>query len=288
MVRLLGVVNVTPDSFSDGGLYPSVDAAVGAGLQMVDDGAWAVDVGGCSTRPGATPTDAQTELERVAPVVRALTRAGARVSIDSMDAGVVDACLSLGATMINDVSGGLYDNRMLDLAARSGATLVVSHWRAPSDQMAARAVYSDVAHEVRDELADRVDAALEAGVKASNLIVDPGIGFAKTASQNWELLTNLSVLRALGYELMIGTSRKSLFREILGTADLPEDEPGTRDDLTAASTALAALLGIDYVRVHNVPANRRAAAVGMRWRGEMPSGGTETRSSVTSELEVGD
>ncbi|MEP9362761.1 dihydropteroate synthase [Nocardioides sp. CN2-186] len=266
MVRLLGVVNVTPDSFSDGGRYPGADAAVRAGLQMAEEGAWAVDVGGCSTRPGASSVDTRTELERVVPVVRALVRAGVRVSIDSMNAEVVEACLDLGVTMVNDVSGGLHDDRMLGLAARTGATLVVSHWRATSDEMVAHAVYADVVREVRDELAERIEAALEAGVRSTNLILDPGIGFAKTASQSWDLLRNLPVLQSLGCELLVGTSRKSLFREILSAAD-GADDPQSRDDLTAASTAIASFIGVDYLRVHNIPANRRAAEVAMRWRG---------------------
>lgn len=272
MVNVFGVLNVTPDSFSDGGRYVDVDAAVRRGHELSSAGAWAVDVGGESTRPGAEAVPTDVELHRVLPVVERLTRAGLRVSIDTMHASVAAAALNAGATIVNDVSGGRFDPAILDVAADYDATLILSHWRAPSREMDRHAVYSDVVAEVVAELSQSVDAALDAGVGNAQLIVDPGIGFAKTGPHNWRLLQSLPVLRsALGLPIMVGTSRKRFLGDVVADARSPR----ARDDLTAVTSALATTAGADYVRVHDVASTSRAIAVAVAWIGGMhgsPSG----------------
>jgi dihydropteroate synthase len=245
----MGVVNTTPDSFSDGTLDP--DEAVRLGLALVAAGADLVDVGGESTRPGAGRVDEAEELRRVVPVVRGLAAAGAAVSVDTTRAAVARAALDAGASLVNDVSGGLADPAMLPLVADAGVPYVLMHWRGPSADMASRARYDDVVTEVRDELSARLDAAVAAGVDPSAVVLDPGLGFAKTAEHNWALLRRLDVLTALG-PVLVGASRKAFLGALLGDADGTPRPPQGRDVATAAVSVLAAQAGAWGVRVHDV------------------------------------
>ena len=203
----MGVVNVTPDSFSDGGLSFAADAAVAHGIALLEQGADIVDVGGESTRPGAARPPVEEEVRRVLPVVRELAAAGAVVSVDTMRAEVAARALDAGARLVNDVSGGLADPAMLPLMARAGAPYILMHWRGHSAGMQANAVYDDVVTDVLGELRLRIDAALEAGIPRGCLVVDPGLGFAKTPDHNWELLGRLGDVRGLGHPVLVGASR---------------------------------------------------------------------------------
>ncbi|HRI93981.1 MAG TPA: dihydropteroate synthase [Nocardioides sp.] len=270
MVVILGILNVTPDSFSDGERFRGPEDAIATGIQLFAAGADFVDVGGESTRPGAFPVDDELELQRVLPVVEGLAAEGVAVSVDTMKAGVAAACLEAGAVMVNDVSGGLHDPPILATVAEQHATLVLSHWRGPSRTMATRAVYDDVVAEVTAHLRGRADAARAAGVPESRLVLDPGIGFGKTSVHNWQLLANVATILDLGYPVMIGTSRKSFLGEL--TAQGRGAPPTERDDLTAITSALAAVSGCQYVRVHDVVATRRALAVADRWTSALGAG----------------
>lgn len=263
----MGVVNVTPDSFSDGGRYLDTGAAIAHGLALAADGADLVDVGGESTRPGAARVDPDEELGRVVPVVRALVAEGVRVSVDTMRASTAEAAVAAGATLVNDVSGGLADPDMARFVADAGVRFVVMHWRGHSDRMDSLAAYDDVVTDVRDELARRVDALLTAGVTAEQLIVDPGLGFAKLGAHNWEVLRRLDVLIALGYPVLVGASRKRFLGELLPPGHAVED----RDLPTAVVSALAARAGAWAVRVHDVRTTKLALAVEHAWRDPTPS-----------------
>ncbi|EXG79369.1 dihydropteroate synthase [Cryptosporangium arvum] len=257
----MGVLNVTPDSFSDGGRYENLDAAVSHAMELAGQGAEYIDVGGESTRPGAERVDADVEIERVVPVIRELASAGVAVSIDTTRAAVAEASLRAGASIVNDVSGGLADARMGAVVADAGCPWILMHWRGHSRRMQSLARYGDVVTEVRDELSARVDAALAAGVSSDALILDPGLGFAKTGVHNWELLARLDVLQALGFPVLIGASRKSFLGRLL--AD-DEDKPrpvDEREDATLAITVLSAQAGAWGVRVHEVRASVDAIAV---------------------------
>ncbi len=271
---VMGVVNVTPDSFSDGGLWLDPDAAVRHGLDLLDQGADLLDVGGESTRPGATRPPADEELRRVLPVVRGLAGAGARVSIDTMRAEVAQAALAAGAALVNDVSGGLADPAMAGVVAGAGVPFVVMHWRGPSSGMDELATYTDVVAEVRDELAVRVESLVEQGVARDQLVLDPGLGFAKRAEHNWQLLAHLDVLTALGLPLLVGASRKRFLGSLLPGADGEPRPAQDRDDATAATSALIALAGAWCVRVHDVPATADAVrvAAAVRSAAHRPSG----------------
>ena len=258
---VMGVVNVTPDSFSDGGAYLDADAAVAHGLALTAEGADLVDVGGESTRPGAQRVTAEEERRRVLPVVRALTAAGAVVSVDTMRAEVAAEALSLGAVMVNDVSGGLADPEMAKTVAAARVPFVVMHWRGHSADMAARAVYGDVVADVVAELRGRLDALATEGVDPDQVVLDPGLGFAKTAEHNWALLAHLDALSALGRPVLVGASRKGFLGRLLAD-EAGEPRPlADRDHATAAVTALAAAAGAWAVRVHDVPASRDAVRV---------------------------
>ena len=262
----MGILNVTPDSFSDGGRWADAESAVEQGRRLHADGADLVDVGGESTRPGAGRIAIDDELGRVLPVVQGLVAAGVPVSIDTMRAQVADACVSAGAVLVNDVSGGRADPGMLPWLATCDVPYVAMHWRGPSDVMEDLATYDDVVAEVRDELAARIEALAEAGVDPERVILDPGLGFAKRSPHNWELLRHLDALAELGRPLLVGASRKRFLGDLLadGTGE-PRPFDG-RDAAGDAVTALAAAAGVWGVRVHEVGASRDAVLVARAWR----------------------
>jgi dihydropteroate synthase len=266
---VMGVVNVTPDSFSDGGAWFETNAAVAHGLRLAAEGADIVDVGGESTRPGAERIDDQEELRRVAPVISELARAGVTVSVDTMRATVAEFALGAGARMVNDVSGGRSDPGLPRLVAEAGVPYAIMHSRGPSRDMQARAVYDDVVREVRDELRQRVDAVIAAGVDASAIIVDPGIGFAKLPGHNWAILARLPEISCLGgkapFPVLVGASRKSFLGSLLPGADGQPRPVAQRDEATVAVSALVAAAGAWCVRVHAVPGNADAVRVAARW-----------------------
>ena len=249
---VMGVVNVTPDSFSDGGAYLPPDAAIEHGLLLRDEGADIVDVGGESTRPGAGRVDADEDLRRVLPVVRGLVSAGVVVSIDTMHSTVADAALGAGAALVNDVSGGLADPEMARVMAGSGTPYVVMHWRGHSAVMASRAVYDHVVADVVGELRTRVDALVAAGIDHDRLVLDPGLGFAKDPVHNWSLLQNLDALAGLGRPLLVGASRKGFLGALLAGPDGVARPAEQRDVATAALSALLAADDVWGLRVHAV------------------------------------
>ena len=264
---VMGVLNVTEDSFSDGGLWADADAAIAHAFDLVAEGADILDVGGESTRPGSARVPERVELERVVPVVRALADAGVAGSVDTTRATVAEASIAGGASWINDVSGGLADPAMLPAVADGGCGYITMHWRGHATEMDSRAVYTDVVAEVRDELAERRDAALAAGIDAGRLVLDPGFGFAKTGEHNWALLAHLDALMALGFPLLVAVSRKRFLGSLLADADGPRP-PRERDDATAALTALVAQRGVWGVRTHSVRQHRDAIEVVERLRRE--------------------
>jgi len=266
---VMGVVNVTPDSFSDGGQWYGADAAIAHGLELAAQGADIVDVGGESTRPGAQRIEETEELRRIGPVVTELVRAGLTVSIDTMRARVAEFALDAGAQLVNDVSGGLADPDMPRLVAAAGVSYVVVHWRGHSRDMYARALYTDVVAEVRDELAKRVDAVVRAGVDPGHIVVDPGLGFGKRPEHNWPLLARLAELGTLAggtFPVLVGASRKGFIGRLLAGADGTPRTLADRDQATVAITALAAAAGAWCVRVHQVPPNVDAVQVAAAWR----------------------
>jgi dihydropteroate synthase len=263
---VMGVLNVTPDSFSDGGLWFEPDAAIAHGREMLAAGADLVDVGGESTRPGAERPPVEEELRRVLPVVRALADAGALVSVDTMRAEVAEQALAAGARVVNDVSGGLSDPRMLETAAAADVPFVVMHWR--SHSVVERTEYADVVGEVVDELTARVRAALDAGVKPENVIVDPGLGFSKTGEHNWALLAHLDRLVALGHPVLLAASRKRFLGSLLADEHGRPRPPMECDSAGVAVTTLAAARGAWCVRVHDVAPNADAVRVVSRWARE--------------------
>ena len=258
---VMGVVNVTPDSFSDGGEWFEPDAAIEHGHALVADGADIVDVGGESTRPGAARPSVQEELRRVLPVVEALSAEGVVVSVDTMRAAVAAQALRAGAALVNDVSGGLADPGIVAVVAAAGCPYVAMHWRGHSTEMQSRAVYGDVVADVTQELAGRRAAILAAGVSAERLVLDPGLGFAKYAPHNWALLAHLDALTALGQPVLVGASRKTFLGRLRVPAGGEPRPPVERDVATAATSVLCALAGVWGVRVHDVAATRDALAV---------------------------
>ncbi|WP_020540843.1 dihydropteroate synthase [Nonomuraea coxensis] len=261
----MGVVNVTPDSFSDGGLWFDEAAAIRHGFELVDEGADLVDVGGESTRPGAARVSLEEELARVVPVIRALAAEGVAVSVDTMRAEVARAAVDAGARLVNDVSGGLADPEMPRVVAATGVSYVVMHWRGHSHDMHTRAVYRDVVGEVREELSKRVSLVLAEGVSEEQIVLDPGLGFAKNAEHNWALLAGIPQLAELGYPLLIGASRKRFLGRLLADPDGTPRPFSRSDDATLAVTALAAQAGAWCVRVHEVGPNADAVRVAAAW-----------------------
>ncbi|MFJ2868667.1 dihydropteroate synthase [Kitasatospora sp. NPDC087314] len=264
---VMGVVNVTLDSFSDGGLWHDPAKAIAHGLALRARGADLVDVGGESTRPGAQRVPEEEELRRVLPVVRELAGAGMVVSVDTMRASVAEQAVEAGAAIVNDVSGGLADPAMARVVADTGAPFVVMHWRGQSADMERLAVYRDVVADVVAELTVRVDALLAAGVKEDQLILDPGLGFAKTAEHNWALLGRLDALTALGRPVLVAASRKRFLGTLLADPQSGALRPAReRDDATAAVSVLSAQAGAWAVRVHDVSGTADAVRVVAAWQ----------------------
>jgi dihydropteroate synthase len=268
---VMGVVNVTPDSFSDGGAWFDHDAAIRHGLDLVAEGADIVDVGGESTRPGAQRVSLPEELRRVIPVIEALAAEGVPVSVDTMRAEVAEAAIEAGARLVNDVSGGLADPAMPRVVAKAAVPYVVMHWRGHSHDTDTRAVYQDVVREVTDELRARITAVVREGVDPSLLIVDPGLGFAKRPEEghNWSLLAHLDALRALGHPVLVAASRKRFLGRLLAEDGVPRPFVES-DDATVAITALAAAAGAWCVRVHRVRPNADAVRVAAAWGAAAP------------------
>lgn len=263
MTLIWGIVNVTPDSFSDGGEHFGHDEAIAHGRRLAADGATVLDIGGESTRPGSEPVGADEEVRRILPVVRSLASGDVMVSVDTYRAETARAAVEAGAAIVNDVSGGLADPGLLDVVAETGVEVALGHWRGPSTDMYAHASYDRIGQDVAGELAARADAARAAGVAAERIILDPGIGFAKRGDQNWALLRELDDVLALGFRVLVGTSRKRFLSSALG-----DDASTPRRDLaTAVTSVLAAQAGAWGVRVHDVAATRDALAAWRAWQG---------------------
>ncbi len=262
---VMGVLNVTPDSFSDGGRWFDTERAVEHGRQLVAEGADLVDVGGESTRPGAVRPSAQEEMDRVLPVIAALSAEGATISVDTMRAEVAAAAVDAGAVLVNDVSGGRADPAMFETVARLEAPYVLMHWRAHSATMQQATHYADVVTDVAAELREQLDLALGAGIAPQRIALDPGIGFSKTADQNWEVLAATEELHELGHPLLVATSRKRFLGALLGDADGTLRPALERDDATTATTALAAAAGAWCIRAHAVRPTADAVRVAARW-----------------------
>ncbi len=261
---VIGVVNVTPDSFSDGGEWLEPAKAIRHGLDLLDEGADILDVGGESTRPGAIRPEVSEELRRVLPVIGELAATGACIAIDTMRTAVAEPAIAAGARLINDVSGGKADPGMLRFVAEAGVPYICMHWRGHAEYMQSNAVYGDVVSEVIAELREQLDAAESAGVPAEKLIIDPGLGFAKTAEHNWQLLQRLEEFDVLGRPMLIGVSRKTFLGRLLAAADGSPRPPKECDDATTAFTAVLALREVWGVRVHSVRASRDAITVAQR------------------------
>lgn len=283
---VMGVVNVTPDSFSDGGRWFTPDAAVAHGLELLAQGADLLDVGGESTRPGARRVPVEDELVRVVPVVSRLVAAGAAVSVDTTRALVAHAAVDAGAVLVNDVSGGLADDAMAGVVARTGAAYVAMHWRGHADVMDELDDYDDVVADVRRELAQRVAALRAAGVRDDQVVLDPGLGFAKPGASNWPLLARLPELVGDGFPVLVGASRKRFLGHLLARPDGEPAPPLARDRATAAVSALAAAAGAWCVRVHEVAGSADAVRVAAAWRaagpgtGAGPGAGTGARTAA--------
>lgn len=264
---VMGVVNVTPDSFSDGGRWLDPASAIRHGIELAANGADLVDVGGESTRPGAIRIDVDEELRRVIPVIEGLVAEGIAVSVDTMRASVAERALDAGAAMLNDVSGGRADPAMVGVAATAACPVVLMHWRQHSAQMqhADHTTYDDLIADIIRELMEQVEAALAAGVDRNHIIIDPGLGFSKTGDHNWTVLAHLDAFTGLGYPVLIAASRKRFLGELLATGDelRPTDR---REDATTAITALAAASGAWGVRVHEPAASADAVRVAARVR----------------------
>ena len=257
---VMGVLNVTPDSFSDGGRFNDQMIATNHALQMVQDGANIIDIGGESTRPGSDRITVKEELDRVLPVISALANSGVAISIDTMRAEVASAAIAAGACMINDVSGGKSDPEMLSYVATLNVPYILMHWRGPSNIMNTLTDYNDVVADVTREVSNQVDVAVAAGIARERIAIDPGIGFAKTVDQNWPILKHLEVLEGLGLPILMGASRKKFLGELLAKDGVARDSDERESATTAISTLMAAR-GIWAVRVHEVKASSDAIAV---------------------------
>jgi dihydropteroate synthase len=240
---VMGILNVTPDSFADGGRYNDFDTALSRGLEMIAEGVDIIDIGGESTRPGADRVSEEEEIARTAPVITELAKHGVTISIDTMRASTAEVAINAGAAIVNDVSGGLADNAMLQTVARLQVPYIAMHWRGHSKEMNSKAVYGDVVSEVIAELNERIDAALDAGIDKDKLIIDPGIGFAKDAEQNWAIIDSIDRFVALGYPVLVGASRKRF---------LGGESPDEREQATIELTKRLGATGIWAVRVHSV------------------------------------
>lgn len=260
--QIMGILNVTPDSFSDGGRFEEIEAALAHAAALAGHGADMIDVGGESTRPGAARVPVAEELRRVLPIIRELAQAGIAVSVDTMNAATAAAAAAAGAALINDVSGGLADPDMADVVMDTGLPFVVMHWRGHSAGMNSAAVYGDVVTDVRRELEQRAAELIVRGVDPAKLILDPGLGFAKMSEHNWQLLGRLDELASLGLPLLVGASRKRFIGELLPAGVPPEG----RDFPSTIVAALAASRGVWAVRVHNVAEARAALDVSDAWR----------------------
>ena len=240
---IMGILNVTPDSFADGGRHNEFDAAVARGLEMIAEGVDIIDIGGESTRPGADRVSEVEEIERTIPVIAELAKHGVKISIDTMRASTAEAAIKAGASIINDVSGGLADPQMLQTAARLKVPYIAMHWRGQSKDMNSKAIYNDVVIDVISELQERITAALDAGIEVGNLIIDPGLGFSKEAEHNWEIIDSIDSFVDLGYPVLVGGSRKRF---------LGGDSPDEREQATIDLTKRLATTGVWAVRVHSV------------------------------------
>ena len=248
---IMGILNVTPDSFADGGRHNDFAAAVARGLEMIAEGVDIIDIGGESTRPGAERVSEAEEIERTIPVITELAQHGVRISIDTMRASTAEAAIKAGAVIINDVSGGLADPQMLQTAARLQVPYIAMHWRGQSKDMNSKAIYNDVVVDVISELQERVDAALDAGIQHANLIIDPGLGFAKDAQHNWEIIDSIDKFVAMGYPVLVGGSRKRF---------LGGDSPDEREQASIDLTKQLATTGVWAVRVHSVKPHKEVLA----------------------------
>jgi dihydropteroate synthase len=240
---VMGILNITPDSFADGGKYSDFESAIRRGQEMIAEGVDIIDIGGESTKPGVERITLDEELDRVIPVIRELSQLGIKISIDTMRSEVARKAIDAGASIINDVSGGLADPEMLTTAASLELPYIAMHWRGHSKDMNSQAVYKDVVSEVIEELQDRITASLDAGIKKDNLIIDPGIGFAKDADHNWAIIDSISTFVDLGYPVLVGASRKRF---------LGGDNPDLREAATIALTQRLSTTGIWAIRVHSV------------------------------------
>lgn len=254
---VMGILNVTPDSFADGGRHYGFQEAIDRAKVMIDEGVDIIDVGGESTRPGAARITEEEELNRVIPVLTELQPLGVTLSIDTTRASVARAAIAAGATIVNDVSGGLADKKMSAvIAGAPHIQYVVMHWRGHSDHMQELAQYEDVVKEVKDELDERTQTLMSEGVQAEQIIIDPGLGFAKLPIHNWEILRNIGRLQLLGFPMLVGASRKKFLGELIGASN-----PDDREAATIAITAAMAELGVWGVRTHGVKAHRDVIAV---------------------------
>jgi len=257
---VMGVLNVTPDSFSDGGRFNNAQIATNHALKMIKDGADIIDIGGESTRPGSERISVQEELDRVLPVISALKDAGTAISIDTMRVEVAKAAIEAGACIVNDVSGGKADPEMLGYVATLTTPYILMHWRGPSNVMNTLTTYNDVVADVTKEISDQVEVAVSAGITRERIAIDPGIGFAKTVDQNWPILKHLNVLEELGLPILMGASRKKFLGELLAVDGVPRDSDERESATTAISTLMAAR-GLWAVRVHEVKSSSDAVAV---------------------------
>lgn len=283
---VMGVLNVTPDSFSDGGRWFDTDKAIAHGRHLVEQGADLVDVGGESTRPGANRPSPQEEMDRILPVIEALAGDHVAISVDTMRAEVAKAALRAGAVLVNDVSGGRADPDMFATVAAANSPYVLMHWRAHSARMQQQTEYDDVVHDVAQELQDQLDLALKAGIDPSRIAVDPGIGFSKTADQNWEVLAATERYHQLGYPLLVATSRKRFLGHLLADEHGELRPPLERDDATTATTALAAAAGAWCIRAHAVRSTSDAVRVAARWAAATPPSAQAPAAAPSSSPEA--